>query len=158
MINTLSNQMCNTQLHWGKVWTAKGWDPGFRLSPGSPAPLSCTHAFLEWIVLQYNKTIKSQGRAGNTKHRRSQRLRNASACQPQVTQRVVPGVTVSLGAPGAAGSEFHSGVVERSRALPGLAVFNSEYELHTSRAPARSSFKSGLMLTYCSSFSFCAGS
>lgn len=41
-----------------------------------------------------------------------------------MTQRVVPAVTVSLGAPRAAGSEFHFSVVEMSRALPGLAVFN----------------------------------
>lgn len=38
--------------------------------------------------------------------------------------RSVPAVTVRLGAPGAAGSEFHFSVVEMSRALPGLAVFN----------------------------------
>lgn len=41
-----------------------------------------------------------------------------------MTQSAVPAVTVRLGAPRAAGSEFHFSVVETSRALPGLAVFN----------------------------------
>lgn len=82
------------------------------------------------------------------KHRHSERLRNASACHPCMTQRVVPAVTVRLGASRAAGSEFHLRVVEMSRALPGLAVFNSILNVNYSfPSPARWSFKSGLMLT-----------
>lgn len=118
--------------------TAKGWHPWLRLSPGSLAPLSCTNAFLEQIVLQCSKTIKSKVRAGNMKHRHSERLRNASACHPCVTQRVVPAVTVRLGASRAAGSEFHLSVVEMSRALHGLAVFNSILNVNYSfPSPAR---------------------
>lgn len=38
----------------------RGWDPWLRLSPGSPAPQSCTDAFSERIVLQCNKAIKAK--------------------------------------------------------------------------------------------------
>lgn len=114
----------------GKGLNSKGVGSWLGLSPGSPAPLSCTSAFLERITLRCNETIKSTERAGNARHRHSQRLRNASTCHPWVTQLVVPAVSVSLGAPGAAGSKFHFSVVGMSSALPGLAVFNGNLNMN----------------------------
>lgn len=47
-----------------------------------------------------------------------------------MTRRVVPAVTVRLGAPRAAGSGFHFGVVEMNRVLPDLAVFNGIWNMN----------------------------
>lgn len=97
--------------------------------------------------------IKSQVHPGNTKHRRSQRLRNASACHPEMTRGVVPAVTVKLVILRAVGSEFHFSLVEMSGAFSGLVVFCNGILSNTVPVPQPGQI---LKSASCSSFNFCA--
>lgn len=99
--------------------------------------------------------IKSQVHPGNTKHRRSQRLRNASACHPEMTRNVVPAVTVKLVILRAAGSEFHFSLVEMSGSFSGLGVFCNGILNISNTVPVPQPGQV-LKLASCSSFNFCA--